>query len=401
MNRHLFITLAMAALGTGYAMGQHIPAGAARRPAPAPDATATQPAPANPALPAGHPPLPGMGATSMPAGHPPIGGNDAKLPAGHPPVGGSDPKLPAGHPQIPGMAGGKPAATAPATQRAEHITLAVNVALGSKNARPLPKTATLELYTGGKVHKKIELALDDKGAGKTDKIPLTVPVLPVLTVQYAGIDQQAVGPVMDGRAAEASIPLTVVETTRDAPPFTIPMRHLMVSNTGETLQIRDMVGITNPSDRAWLGPAEGPRKNITLAVRLPEGVDKLDKPLGGDEQYSRIDKGELQVLAPLFPGDMGYKLDYHVDVKDGKAFLTVTAPADTEELLIVVPEGTAIKAEGLKEGEPADAGMRKVRMFTASKLKAGQTVSMRISGIVKPAHGAMGTMGGKKPEGHP
>ncbi len=360
MIRPLLTALGLTGLLAGFALAQHGPA--LRSDA----AVTTQPA----TLPAGHPPL--TGSNGLPAGHPPITNYD--LPAGHPPISGDKPLTAA---------------------------LRVNVTQGTKNGPALGKDAvTIEIYSVGKVMKKVDSFLDAKGSVTVENIPLDHPVQPVITVHHAGADEQAIGSPITTQQPTLEMNMPVYETTDVQPAWTIGMRRVILAVNSKGLHVIETIGGYNPTDLAWLG-AKTADDRETFSLGLP--ADATDIQLGAGLATSRGKVLDHRVVraVPMLPGVTEYDLSYLIPVKDGAAKVTFVSPAKVSLFAVYMRAGgMTVKADGiaLSKVPGIDDGGR-YRVYTAKAVPAGTVITVELSDITLPPPAK--TSGVALPENHP
>ena len=295
-------------------------------------------------------------------------------------------KMPPGHPALPHLS----AATMPAA------------AVGSLTIRVLQRTAkapvpagdkvTVHFYQGEKVIKHAELVVDAQGLASIADIALTrEPVQAMVMVRHGDITYQALSGPMSSGMPTAEVEVPVYESTKEAPAWRIPMRHLIASHTPQGVRIVEMLAVDNPSDRTWTGTSDT-EEGATLVLRLPEGATNLELGDGFSEGSMHFHNGTMMNMVPMTPGLTTYQFAYTVPVAGGKVHIPVIAPVTTQQLMMFVPDdGSEIKTNGLqlaKEMRKTENGM--MRTLSAAGLPAGEPVSLTISGVADTVSTAPG-----------
>ncbi|MGE5609528.1 MAG: hypothetical protein ACM359_09765 [Bacillota bacterium] len=282
----------------------------------------------------------------------------SQLPAGHP-------TLPAGHPDVSGMA--------PTTRPASHGGIAVRAIQGTAGGPAIAnKDISIELYHEGKVIRKIDGKLDDKGILVVEDLPLSLPFQPVVTLSYQGVEYQTTGPVLDSLHPNQQLELAVYETTDQAPAWQVPMRHVLVEPTPEGLKVLEMLAFENPSDRTWLGTTDATGHRATLSMPMPAGIQNLQ--FGGDvhECCIKLQGGNLVNTMPLQPGAAQMQLTYLIPAKDGQASFNITAPGLVKNMILFVPQdGAAVKVDGLQAAGIRETGKGKMQTYRGADLQVG------------------------------
>ena len=179
--------------------------------------------------------------------------------------------------------------------------------------------------------------------------------------------------------------MTLAETTDKQPAWEVKMRHVLVHVAAEGLHVTEMLSIVNPGDRTWIG-TEATGKRTTVSVPLPAGAHDLNAA-GLPEGTMEIRDGKLVSAMPMKPGVTEFQLEYVVPSTDGKADLTITAPAPVAQMYVFVPDDdstvttAALDAMGVRK-----TGEGSKRAYKAANLKAGQEAKLSFSGL--KAHAA-------------
>ena len=347
------------------------------------------PAGDQPALPAGHPDIskPQAKAGELPAGHPDISKmHDKQAGQGEMPSG----QLPSGHPNLDQLMGAS-------TQPAGPGKLNIRTSQGTKGGPAIAgDPVSVEIYIeDGKILKTIQTKLDDKGQAAVE-IPLTILCQPVVRIMHAGISFEGVCKVMDRKHIGQDLEMTLYEATDQQPPLSIGMRHVLVRVVPEGLHITEMLAITNPSDKAWIGTevAGGTGgiggtavggKRMTFCFPLSIGARNLNVE-GAPEGALELRDGRLLCTLPIFPGTAEMQMHYIIPVAAGKADLTITAPVPVGKMFVFIPDdGSNVTTTGLDSLGVRKTGDGNKRGYQAGTLKAGQEARLSFTGLKLPA----------------
>lgn len=333
-----------------------------------------QPAAPSGSLPAGHPDisqmvqpsrLPGAAGSAMPAG--------VNLPAGHPDIS-----------QMIANEAKPPSSTQPGASTGTVRVKAVQSTAGGPAVTG--DEVSVELFVQGNFVNRVHGKLGDDGIANIGSLPLALRPQPVAKIRHNGVEYQAPGVIMDGNFPYQEISVPVYEATEQAPAWQVRMRHVMVSPFDDGLRVTEMLAIDNPTDKAWLGTAAADNHHETFSLILPADAHEPTLIDGMHECLIRVDGNKLTNLDAIAPGNTQYQLSYHVHVKDGKADLTISAPALVKTLMVMVPEnGMTVKAQGMELSQSVDMGTGKTRFYKASDVTAGQVLGVSLSDILPPA----------------
>jgi hypothetical protein len=322
-------------------------------------------------MPAGHPDISQMSqppaAGAMPSGD---------MPAGHPPMPQTG--MPPGHPPIQAGATTQPASTATLSVKAMQMTA------GGPVIGALP--AVVELHQGEGAKSTAEITLKDDGTFAISNLPLERPFQPVVRLSYQNVEYQAIGQVMSPANPSQQIVVPVYETTEQTPAWQVKMRHVMVSQGTEGIDVLEVFSVENPGDRAWVGTSDSEGKKTTFTWQLPAGAEHV-KLLGGfHDCCTTIQENQIINAMALTPGSTQYQVAYTVHAKDGSAVLQITAPAPTAQVIAAVPDdGSVVTAQGLELTKVMEMKNGPTRIYKAANVAANQPVQLSLSGLKPPA----------------
>jgi len=321
-----------------------------------------------PALPPGHPMIPQDG--GLPPGHPPIAPGSGGMPRGHPPVSGTKPSAP-------------DADVPPPDAKGTLVAQAVQGTLDGPVAKGDPVIVVL-IHDNQPV-KRIDARLDDKGQAVLENLPVGGGVEPLVTVKHGDINYWGIGQPMHAGPPDHRVTVMVYEPTEEPPPWVIRARHLFVRRTEEGLYVREIMAVDNKGDKTWIGRKGADGKRVTLDLRLSPDIGRLAFYGGFQEGGAELLNGNLVNHTALRPGIAQFQFAYVVPVTEGKANVDIICPADTDQLVLAVPEdGAKVSAKGLDGGEVISMGQMKVRLYKAENVKAGTAISASLTGIPAP-----------------
>jgi len=279
-------------------------------------------------------------------------------------------------------------ATGPATHPAGAMTGSVFIEAiqGTKDGPPVGgDVVSLEmLHSGGHV-KTVKTRLDASGRAVIEGLPLAEPFRPRVTVQHAGGEYQAVGPVVSRTRPTQKIVVKVFETTDQVPAWDVPMRHVMLLPSPHGLLVREMLAVRNPTDRAWLGRT-GPGQQSSMVLRIPAAATEIKLSGAFHTCCSKIIDGAVVSTRPMAPGISQYRVSYVLASPEGRAALEITAPAPVKRLMVFLPEGQGtLEADGLKRGDVLSVRDKPMRAYEASDLPVGDRRSVTVGGLSREA----------------
>ncbi|MHB1155577.1 MAG: hypothetical protein ACYC26_01930 [Phycisphaerales bacterium] len=305
-------------------------------------------------------------ARSLPEGHPQVPG--AQMPAGHPQT--SPGQMPAGHPQVNSEANNTPFTG----------SIAIKATQGTKDAaEPAGDAVRVDFYMRNKIVSTQEGKLDDHGVTIIENVKLLGPVQPLVTVTHAGVPYRSLGGPMSADRPDQMVRVTVFETTTESPAWQVGMYHVMIERTDKGLMVNQVLVISTPGDRTWIGSGDS---HDTLVIPLPANRTETYLGPGLQDESVKIEDQRVVDHLPLAPGDIQLQLAYIIPVNAGEASLEITAPAAVKQMVIFTPDdGSTITPTGAEAGKGMKMGPRSMRMFTAANMTTGRKVSLVFKGI--------------------
>lgn len=261
-----------------------------------------------------------------------------------------------------------------ALESAPRGSLAIRAVQGTKGAPEVGASeVTVEFYHRDQVIQSLPAKLDEQGIVVIGDIPLAMAVRPIVRIKYADVLYQEAGPVMDAAHKEASVNVTVYQTTDEAPDWRVVMRHIMTQPTPDGLAVSEMVVVENPGDRTWLGgPADAQGRRPVVGLTLPADAREVHLDAGFHGWCCTQFAGrDLTVQMPLMPGRAKYRFSYFVPAKSGVTDLRFGAKARCDHAMILAPDDSSEVAVSGVQAAASDAsqGMPGVRAYQANNVE--------------------------------
>jgi hypothetical protein len=231
--------------------------------------------------------------------------------------------------------------------------------------------------------RKIDTRLNDHGLAVVDGLSLAAPCQPRVTVLHAGSAYEAVGKVLDAAQPQQEIPVTVYESAEKAPAWTVKMRHVMVSPSPTGLAVMEVLAVSNPADRAWLGPADAEGNRASIVLDLPADANGFRFDGAMDDCCTKVTAGRAVSAMPLKPGMSQIRMAYIVPITGGQAKFDIVAPAPVENLMLFVPSDGHVmsQAPGLMPAGAHEVHGKSMQCYQAAGLAAGARTSVAIGGL--------------------
>lgn len=177
--------------------------------------------------------------------------------------------------------------------------------------------------------------------------------------------------------AEASVDITVFETTQDDSDIRIERLHIVFDVAPGLAQVAELYILSNDGDRTYVGTLE----EGTLRLTVP--ADALDFQPGGDPNRYRTLADGIADTVPIPPGQstaesvLVYELAYN-----NRLDLSRPMPYDATRITIFVPAdaGVEVTGEGIQPGERFQAQNTSLQTYIADELSGGNRLTLRLAG---------------------
>ncbi len=205
----------------------------------------------------------------------------------------------------------------------------------------------------------------------------------VVRVEHQGVQYLSPPLLLSRELPTTDIELTIYEATRERPDLRIEstlVTLLALDRAAAQLTIERSDEVTNPSDRIYVGDAEG----VTLRLPLPDGVAAASG--AGTDSGFVIEGGVIAATTALRPGVTSVVTRYVVgyDRAEDAYTLRITAPFPTGRMEIEVPGRFVQDLEPLGESgraDPREVSSERVEVVARPAAPAGGSVSVRLEGL--------------------
>jgi mono/diheme cytochrome c family protein len=219
--------------------------------------------------------------------------------------------------------------------------------------------------------------LNADGSFKFENVEMPAGRIFLADVEYQGVQYQSdFAPVEAGKSELALPPVTIYEVSTDLSLLKFQQVHLFsdFANEGFT-QILEVYTFTNTSDKAVKFVTDG--QSIPF-ITLPKGATEVGFQLGQD---SAPFMGSTDGVA-IPPNEKAYSVVAFFNLPYDKKTLEINQSfvLDAPSVLLLIPEGLKVNGDQLTSGGIQKIQNASFQTFTASDLKAGDTLTFTISG---------------------
>ena len=197
--------------------------------------------------------------------------------------------------------------------------------------------------------------------------------------------------------------LAVAATTETDPGLQVARAHWFMDFMEDSLVVAELIAISNPSDRAYIGQPLPGREGVRAVIRWPLPPGAMDVQVEGGQLGERFffEDGALIDTLPVPPGNDVRRLlfQYRLPIERGRVTLEHPVNMPINFLNVFVADrGEKIEAPSqMVVGTPQDVGGVPFRSYLASNIEAGQTITFKLSGISDAVQSATSPTGTRSP----
>lgn len=203
---------------------------------------------------------------------------------------------------------------------------------------------------------------------------------------YEGVTYLSEPGEVEAGQRELLLPVTVYETTTATSGVHVAQKHVYFDAAAEgQVMVGEIYILSNRGDRTVVAAADSPTELAPLAFALPEGAEDISVENNRDGRFKPTERGFADT-APLRPGErtaevvVRYTLPYEGALTYS---LGTPWPVDHANLLVPSSSGITLAGEGLPAAEIMQMGSNvEVAVFDAGALKAGDRLTVRLSGAI-------------------
>jgi hypothetical protein len=173
----------------------------------------------------------------------------------------------------------------------------------------------------------------------------------------------------------------------------------MITPTAQGLDVVEVVGVENPTDRTWIGTPREEGGRVTMTLPIPMNAQEVKTGSAITGGCCDKDRGTLTNSAPLTPGVTQIRFGYQIPMKDGKASLIVSNTALVKNMIVFVTDvGSAVQVEGLETLGVQEMGHSKANAYRGTELQAGTKATITVAAPAAAGQANPGPVG-KAPSG--
>jgi mono/diheme cytochrome c family protein len=218
--------------------------------------------------------------------------------------------------------------------------------------------------------------VNEDGSYAFDDVGLPLNRIFIAEVKYAGVSYRSGFQAATAGSTSINMPaLKLYDASMDMSKLTIEQVHIYADfSTKGTVQVLEIYAFNNSSDTSVIISTDG--SSIPF-IQLPKGATNAGYEAGQDSaSFVSADQG-LAVV----PSDKPYSIVAFFNLPyDQQLEITQPVAIDTPSLILLVPEGIAVKGTQLQSQGVQAIQNNNYEEFAAADLKEGQTLSFTLSG---------------------
>ncbi len=184
-------------------------------------------------------------------------------------------------------------------------------------------------------------------------------------------------------SGEASAGVEVFDVSTDTSKLAVGMHHIMVRVRSTSLEFKEYMQLSNPSDMAITGSQRDEQNRpVVIAVRLPKGFKDLTVSSYLEEEAMVVTAEGFYDTLAVPPGEHQVAFSYRLDIDRSPVSVAKEITLPTSELMVFWEQGQG-RLEGLGEpaGQLTNADGIPVEYYRRANAKPGDQIAFRVSGF--------------------
>lgn len=241
----------------------------------------------------------------------------------------------------------------------------------------------MSLLPSGEALPVASAAADSNGAFRLERINTDSSLSYQVRVAFAAGEFRSRILSFAPNIAQLNADIQVFDTTADPAATKFTSVVTIIERSDQKLVIGQSIGVTNASDRAYIGtaPNEGaPRRS--LAIPLPPGVDSVQYLDGLTPEEATLEAAGIFFLVPLLPGPREILLRYSIPITADRYLFTWQPEYAVDQFDILLRGLPAEAGAGLQKDESAvNFQGQDFRRLTARHVAPGARLEAIVQGL--------------------
>lgn len=232
----------------------------------------------------------------------------------------------------------------------------------------------------------ISTTTDDSGRFEFNDLDTAQGFAYAVSTRYSRVLYSS-GMILLSQVAEQDVEIRVYEPTRDESVIEVLARGIVLSDVNQddgTFTLTDLNVISNDSARTFVGDDDG----RALRFHIPGNAVQVTPRPGFDFSSSMIEDATLFTTSPVRPGTVNATVDYTMPYTGSLARFPIQSSYPVDVVRILVPADDSFgdvrvttSGYGLTDEGVVDIDGSRYRVWTASGLAAGQTLTVTMANL--------------------
>jgi len=189
--------------------------------------------------------------------------------------------------------------------------------------------------------------------------------------------------LLTSASGEASASVIVFDVSTDTSKLSIGVHHIMLRVQSASLEFKEYVQLSNPSDMAITGARrDDQNRPIVIAVRLPKGFKDLTVSSYLEEEAMVVTAEGFHDILAVPPGKYDVAFSYKLDIDRSPMSVSKEITLPTSELMIFWEQGQGRLEElGEPAGQLTNADGIPVEYYRRANAEPGDQIAFQVSGF--------------------
>jgi hypothetical protein len=275
-------------------------------------------------------------------------------------------------------------APADAAQGLPQATVTVEVTNGTANGTTVEgDEVKLLLYKGEEQIDSLSGKVGQDGKAVFENVPAGQGMAAIARAKHQNMAFNSQPVLLMSASSETSASVQVFDVSTDTSKLSVGMHHIMVAVRSMSLEFKEYMQLSNPSDMAITGAQrDEANRPVVMAIRLPKGFRDLAVSSYLEEEALVVTADGFHDTLAVPPGQHDVSFSYKLDISRETINIAKEITLPTSELMVFWEHGQG-RLEGLGEpnGRITNADGIPVEYYLRANVKPGEKVAFQVSGF--------------------
>jgi hypothetical protein len=273
---------------------------------------------------------------------------------------------------------------ADAAQALPQAKVTVEVTNGTANGATVEgDEVKLLLYKGEEQIDSLSAKVGQDGKAVFESVPAGQDVAAVARAKHQNMAFNSQPLLLKSASGEVLASVQVFDVSTDTSKLSVGMHHIMVAVRSTSLEFKEYMQLSNPSDRAITGSQRDEQNRpVVIAIRLPKGFSDLEVSSYLEEDALVVTSDGFHDTLAVPPGQHDVSFSYKLDINREMIDIAKEITLPTSELMVFWEHGQGrLEGLGKPSGRLTNAEGMPVEYYLRANVKPGEKIAFQVSGF--------------------